>query len=504
MRSSISLLYSEKPEGESGERLSAPLQSVRDAVYNLNIDRMARHACESDREVQYFLDVLCRTPSGTRDAVYRAEILRDFIDNPSLLSELMQLFRSYDNLRAENEEMTKEIFRYGVPSSALGLLDCTYEELYINAHFARSVIACFSEIHELFSSFGVNSEGLKRMKEFCLSMKESRCIDEVERAAERFRSESAGSYRFTVKLSLNEAMEAVRCTVLDITEASKQDKKGLRDIFRKKSGASKAPSEVDIGTSAADNSCSAVTAALAELSSLFSDIALEIYSVFLGIGEELRFYRVACDMAQKLETAGLSYCFPEVAEMEEDCLSARSVYDMLLLTEGKDVSSIVPNDIEMTTNGVLAIGDNNCGKTSFLRAVGSAVLFAQNGLFVCADYMRVSVRSGIFSHFSSAEKDFTIGDSAGRFEGEVMDIAKIVDALTPYSLVLLNESFQTTAYREGAEGMKTILDILPRIKVRYIFVTHMKAIFRLFQPGEVTVLRAAGAQGADKYKLLKE
>lgn len=503
MHSRISLLYAGEAEDGYDARLSAAPQSARDAVYNLNIDRMASHACDDPRMTDYFLSVLCASSAssgsyGTADAGYRAEILRDFIEHPALLSELMQLFKSYDNLRSENEEMTKEIFRYGVPSSALGMLDCTYEELYINAHFARSVIACFSEINDLFEGFGVKSGGLGKMKDFCHAIKESRCIDEVEKAAERFRSESVGSYRFTVKCSLNEAMEAVECTVSDITEASKQDKKGLRDIFKKKNGTSKAPAEVDIGTSAAECSCSAVTAALADLSSLFSDIALEIYSVFLGIGKELQFYRVACNMAEKLTQAGLSYCFPEVKEMEEDCLSAVSLYDMLLLTEGKDSGTIVPNDIEMTTAGVLAIGDNNCGKTSFLRALGSAVLFAQSGLFVCAESMRVSVRAGIFSHFSSAEKELTAGDAAGRFEGEVMDIAKIVDSLTPYSLVLLNESFQTTAYREGAEGMKAILDILPKIKVRYVFVTHMKAIFSLFQPGEVTVLRA------DKYKLLKD
>ena len=145
------------------------------------------------------------------------------------------------------------------------------------------------------------------------------------------------------------------------------------------------------------------------------------------------------------------------------------------------------------------MGDNNCGKTSFLRAVGSAILFAQNGLFVCADSMKVSVRSGIFSHFSSEEKDFTdSSDAAGRFEGEVIDIARIVNALTPYSLVLLNETFQTTAYREGALGMKEILDVFPEINVKYIFVTHMKAIFPLFEKGEVTVLKA------DKYKLAEQ
>lgn len=487
MQKHISLLYTD------GMSVGKSNSSILDAVYNLNIDRMARHACDNKKLTDYFLSVLCAPAKSPETAIYRSEILRDFIENEELLAGLMQLFRSYDNLRAETEEMTKEIFRYGVPASEIGMLDCTYEELYINAHFARNVIAYFSEIYDLFSGHDVRSRGLEEMKSFCNSMKESKCIEEIEKAAERFRSESTEGYRFTVECSLDEAMEAYRCTVSDIADASKQEKKGFKAIFKKRP---EVPTEVDIGSSASDNACSAVTMALSDLSSLFSDIALEIYAVFFGIGEELGFYYVACEIAKKLKKAGMTYVFPEVLPKEDDVLTASGIYDMLLLTEGKDFDSIVPNDISVDKNGILAMGDNNCGKTSFLRAVGSAVLFAQSGMFVCADSMRVSMRTGIFSHFSSAEKDFSSGDAAGRFEGEVADIAKIVDELTPYSLVLLNESFQTTAYREGAEGMKAILDVLPNINVKYIFVTHMKAIFSLIDEDEVTVLKA------DKFKLL--
>ena len=71
-------------------------------------------------------------------------------------------------------------------------------------------------------------------------------------------------------------------------------------------------------------------------------------------------------------------------------------------------------------------------------------------------------------------------------------MAAIMDAIRPFSLVLLNETFQTTAYREGAEGMKDILDVMPLIGCKYVFVSHMKALFSLFTEDEVTVLTAKG------------
>lgn len=462
--------------------------SVTRAIYDLNVDRMAENACSDKISTDYFLSVLSALPDTPSDAIYRSAILSDFINHPKLLSSLIQLFRSYDNLRSETEEMTKEIFRYGVPSGDAGMIDCAYEELYINAHFARSVIACFSETYDIFSEFDVKSSGLLKMKDFCVSMKESKCIDEVEKAAERFRSETPDNYVFTADCLLDEAMRISNVLVTDIIDVSQKEKKPLRSLFKRK-GAKK---EIDIGSSASDNAASVVRAALSELSALFSDIASGIYSVFYGIGEELRFYTVACEIAKKLTEAGMNYVFPTVKEKEELCFNAKGMYDLLLLSEGKSSDSIVKNDLCCDERGILAMGDNNCGKTSFLRSVGSAVLFAQNGLFVCADEASISVRSGIFTHFSSAEKDFTVGDAAGRFEGEVIDIAKIIDEITPYSLVLLNESFQTTSYREGADGMKAILDVLPKLSVTYIFVTHIMAMIRLFKKDEVRLLKAEG------------
>ena len=134
--------------------------------------------------------------------------------------------------------------------------------------------------------------------------------------------------------------------------------------------------------------------------------------------------------------------------------------------------------------------------------MGAAQLFAQAGLFVCAEEFTTSVRYGIFSHFSSAEKEFEDNDAAGRFEGEVKDIAVMISKLRPYSLVLLNETFQTTAYKEGAEGMKLILDALPLNGSKYIFVTHMLSVFKLFGENSNEAVMLKTGEDCEKYKLI--
>ena len=156
MQEKISLLY------KNGAAMPEDADLKR-AVYNLNIDRVICAASETGRQTDYFLSVLCRESADKENALYRAEILRDFIRNPGLLTDLTQLFRGYENLPEETEEVIKEIFRYGAPVTASGMLDCSYEELYVNAHYARNVIAYFSEILEALNACEVQSEGLRAM-----------------------------------------------------------------------------------------------------------------------------------------------------------------------------------------------------------------------------------------------------------------------------------------------------------------------------------------------------
>ena len=179
-----------------------------------------------------------------------------------------------------------------------------------------------------------------------------------------------------------------------------------------------------------------------------------------------------------------------------------------LLCEGKIGDEIIPNDLDLSadTDGMIVRGGNGTGKTVFLRSVGTAQLLAQAGLPVCADSARVAIRSGVYTHFSSAEEDFIAGDTAGRFEGEVRAVSAIIDVLTPGSLLLLNETFQTTSYAEGAEAMAGILSILPALGTKYIFVTHLGAIGDIGGSGRVKLMKTLitapdGSTEGEKYVL---
>ena len=67
--------------------------------------------------------------------------------------------------------------------------------------------------------------------------------------------------------------------------------------------------------------------------------------------------------------------------------------------------------------------------------------------------MRHRMFSQLATQFSESEKEFCEVNDAGRFEQEARELAAMVNNLKEGSLVYLNETFQSTAYAEGAEGL---------------------------------------------------
>ena len=242
--------------------------------------------------------------------------------------------------------------------------------------------------------------------------------------------------------------------------------------------------------------------AIFRMYTVLTDITNHVYDQLFGLSKELLFYDAAVAYCAKIQKHGMTACMPTVLDASKDVFDAHDIYDFLLLSEGKTAGQIIANDILMDSvcDGILIRGNNSSGKTVYLRSLGVAQLFAQAGLPVCAKSARISIRDGVFTQFSSAEREFKVGDTAGRFEGEVQCISHIMDRLRPHALVLLNETFQTTAYAEGTVAIYDILSILPRTHAKFVFVTHLTHLYELCDPERVHLMQSA-SDGPEKYKI---
>jgi DNA mismatch repair ATPase MutS len=91
--------------------------------------------------------------------------------------------------------------------------------------------------------------------------------------------------------------------------------------------------------------------------------------------------------------------------------------------------------------------------------------------------------------------------ASGKFDEELGRMSEIVDALTPDSLLLFNESFAATNEREGSEIAYEIVRALLEKRVKIFFVTHLYEFAKRCEREQlvgVTFLRAERQAGGKR------
>lgn len=522
----ISLLY--KNEEKS---------AATDAIYNLSIDRCAGVFCPDSARYDRFISVLSRPLTDPENILYRQAILNDFISNPELFDELKTIFLRYDKIKADWIELRSGT-HVNEGGSSETILAQTYSSLKVTSVFPRTIMSFFTSISDILSSYEISSPGLIHIRDYAGRMLADNNLEEIGKISSLFVYNEADDYNYEVAIQLSDDFKIIGCELTNIEpkpkkqlieKQHKQYEKQLRQIYDEQKGAefpentekkesklSRLISGISVKTKEKTSSVSAIdhesfdtvmyilTEALSEIDITLTKITGDIYEIFHGLSSEMQFYDAAIKYCEFVSSAGVTLCTPKIMPMESELTDLIGLRDLFLICEGMTNEQIIPNDLSLQPDldGMLIRGSNNTGKTVFLRSAGIAQIFAQSGLPICADNAVISVKSGIYSHFSAAEEDFTAGDTAGRFEGEVRCIANILDNLKPHSLLLLNETFQTTSYSEGANGMYDILSVLPRLKTKYIFVTHLLDLYERFNPEKTlltqTVLTSEeGVTGSD-------
>ncbi len=464
-------------------------QNPCDVLYNLSVDRSVGAVSGDVKRNDYFLGILGNPLTCVENILYRQQIYADLAAYPQLLDDMKLVFTRYDKIKQDWRESRSNAVPAGAGGNAEAMLEYTFASLQVTAMFPKTIISFFELIGDTIGRYEVKSEGLIAIRDYCAAMLENDSLAEIDRISSLFRYYTPEKFTFGVVTEIDDALRLASLELATVTERTEKKANAIGDILHKVLCKKKNDGDgsVEAGEDARDDAFYTLNEALAQLDNLLVHVTYDIYETFFGISREINFYDTALELMGYLEGIGLPTVMPQVMPMEADYFSAKGLYDMLIATDGREASEVIPNDFTLDDKweGLLVRGKNNSGKTVFLRSVGTAQLFAQAGLPVCAKSAMISVRMRIFAHFSSAEEEFTLGDTAGRFEGEVKEIARIIDNLKPYSLILFNETFQTTAYSEGAVGMYEILGALPGLHTKYIFVTHLTKLFDLCSGGKV-------------------
>lgn len=203
---------------------------------------------------------------------------------------------------------------------------------------------------------------------------------------------------------------------------------------------------------------------------------------------ELAVVDALSQLHETLEAAGLPVTTGSLEEGPA-VIHAEGVYDPVLALQrhrDHDEDPVVPGDATLFENhaAVVVTGANNAGKTTFLRAIGIATLCTRAGLPVTARRFRTSCDGTVLTEFAGGESD-TPGE--GRFAHEAREIAAVIDRSQPGTLVLLNETFSSTAAPDATELAEELLAVLATRGARAIMATHLHDLPRRSTAESLTI-----------------
>lgn len=197
---------------------------------------------------------------------------------------------------------------------------------------------------------------------------------------------------------------------------------------------------------------------------------LENTDFLLNLLGEIEFVVKGADALRSLLKKGCTLCTPTILPMEARGFEANGLYNPSVALRIDD--EVVPNDLCFDDKAGIYIltGPNRGGKSVITCALGLAQVMLQLGMFLPARTASISPIDAICTHFPTGADD-TI--DKGRLGEECARLDDILRTVSPYSLVLLDESLSSTGSFEASYIAAEVLGGLSVIGCRCLFSTHL-------------------------------
>ena len=405
---------------------------------------------------------------------YRQDTVRDMMKIPEIKETLSRVHPILDDirqLRILDNEMTASGESY--------LYSITEIELYVS---------CIDTLRKGFTPIRdrISGTAFGALADFIIELSESEYYIELNKRLEALADRVREVKSITVGVNLDRELRPESAGVISINSEPFKSGKVLDKILRLsfKNDAFTCIAELSpFGKGQSDNRREALIGAFnGAIEEVFrssvkgwravvGEYVLDNTDFLLRLLPEIEFVSRASELLVKLEShPGCSICVPEVRPAEEKAFSAVGLYNPRVALAIED--EIVTNDLTFDDEARIYVltGPNRGGKSVITVALGAAQAFCQLGLPVPAESAVISVTDGIFTHFPEGADD-TI--DKGRLGEECARLREIFDAVTPDSLILLDESLSSTGAYEATYIASEILTAFAAMRCRGIFSTHL-------------------------------
>lgn len=187
---------------------------------------------------------------------------------------------------------------------------------------------------------------------------------------------------------------------------------------------------------------------------------------------ELHFYLAYLDYIAPLRSAGLGFCYPELASAPKD-IFATETFDLALARKLVSAGQpVVRNDFHLTgPERVLVVsGPNQGGKTTFARTFGQLHHLACVGCPVPGSASRLFLYDRIFTHFER-EEDLT--RMSGKLEDDLVRVQAALRSATPESILIMNEIFTSTTLQDARFLGQKVMDKVVQLGLLCVYVTFV-------------------------------
>lgn len=198
-------------------------------------------------------------------------------------------------------------------------------------------------------------------------------------------------------------------------------------------------------------------------------------TVISRFDRETRFCLAYMDFIAPLREKGLLFSCPVMSETDKT-ENAEQTFDLALAARViGDGGTVVTNDFAL--NGperiIMVTGPNQGGKTTFARTFGQLHYLARLGLPVPGQNVRLFLVDNIYTHF---EREENAQDLRGKLEDELVRIHAVTAGATSRSLVVMNESFNSTTADDAVQLSAAIIKSLIERDLICVCVTFLDEI----------------------------